>query len=230
MAYTPKNATIANELSGMKYQGLINFGQAVHDSMFANAGTFPVPSPPLPTLQSDVLAMQTALNAWGAASPHGSNSDLVSLREKRLILMADINLEAGYVLGIARAYAGDFIAQTGIITIAGMRVRSIPSRAALFGQPQNLHQLIKVEYAKTGNILLRWKRPLIEGSYSKPPISYIIQQSANGADPWVQIGVSSKTSYLATGYTSGQSSYFRVLPVGVAGIGSASDPCQGMAQ
>lgn len=185
----------------------IQFVRQIVAAMTGNT-TFPTPEPPLADITSAVNALEAAYNEANAARQNAVSLTSV-MDDKEQSLNALIAKLANYV---ENKSDGD----QAKIQSAGMLVRSKPVPIGALPAPENL-----IATAGDGEceIDLSWNPVRGANGY---PIEYC--EDPITPTGWKPAGVSTKSSHIVKGLTSGKKYWFKVAAVGAAGQGPWSDP------
>lgn len=223
MPQTRSLVVVANRTYAMSFQTLANFAQAVHDAL--SAPIFANPPVTLVQLQTDIDAMQAAINAWGTILNRGSHADYITLLAATQTVSIDLASLGGFVQTIARnSSPGDYNAQKTVVLLAAMRVKDDANRLALWGPVNNFRPLIKQNLQGTGIVQLKWDKPnVVPGANSRPPTYNVYSSTDNLTFNF--LASTSSTTYLDN-IGTGNSKYYKIAPVSAAGVGGMSPSIQ----
>ena len=179
----------------------------------SNNPNFPTPSPDLKAMAAAASALEAAYAAAQSAR-QAAKALTTAQKSKEEALELAISQQANYV---DSASAGD----KAKIESSGFCARS---DAAPIGVPDRPDE-VGVKNGDAANTLcLKWKP--VRGARS-----YVIEFAAGSGSPtgWLQLAITSKAKYLASGLVSGARYWFRVAAVGSAGPSPWSDPAHRIA-
>lgn len=195
----------------------LNATQLVDKSKFIEARmqdnpAFPDPVPAL----ADITTARTTLEAAITAAMDGGRTATAIRRARARELKLLLDQLAGHVASLAE---GNALAILG----SGFEVRRTATPTSEPAAPTGLDATIT---AFAGRVDLRWK-PV------KHAVAY--QVHLNRTDPadasaWQLAGISTRTSFRATGLAPASTTWFRVSAVGTAGIGPLSEVAHSLAK
>jgi hypothetical protein len=190
----------------------IQFARQIVTKMTDNAN-FPAPDPALTDLTAIANKLESDFNKREASDKETQRLTVI-LNATQAEADRLLTAEGGHVESKSK---GD---ETQIRS-AGMDVRGDAQAAGDLPAPGNLSA---TEGDRDAEIDASWDR--VVGAKS-----YLIQISPDPitATSWVQSGVSTKSSYTATGLESGKKYWLRIAAVGTAGQGPWSDPASKIA-
>jgi hypothetical protein len=198
---------IAIKLSPKKYAGLANLGNRVHSSMTGNVN-FTTPAVTMAALQAAITDVENGLALWRPLGNRGSHNDLTALQEKSLTLSQLLKAEADYVQTTAQLAAGsDYPAMAAIMTSSGFELRSDGSPQGVLEAVENFHRFISRNLAPN-QIKLKWKRPLNVTSKANVKSYRILRGTTNVFSAGVEIGATTRTSFLDTNSTGASQTWF----------------------
>jgi hypothetical protein len=185
-----------------KVSDFIVRAQSIHDTMAANTGTLPSPSPALTTLASHISDLASK-EAAAQARTAGAVADRDAARK---VVADDLNSERAYVEQLVNADPtnGAIIAQD-----AGMTLRKVPSRnkpdlAANKGAVSgSVHAVAKATIGARAN---EW------------------QYSLDGGKTWIDLPPTTKASTTIQGLTPGTTVSIRQRPLTKAGLTDWGQP------
>jgi hypothetical protein len=184
-----------------------------HDTAMDGNANFPTPSPAAAQFEGAITEFDTAL-AEQRAAEQTAQQRTSAKSDKRAVLEALLKARADYVENTS---GGD---ETKILS-AGFDVRGPAAPVGIPAQPANL---VATMSDLPGCIDLMWDR--VRGAST-----YVVQICPDPLSEanWRQIGLPTKSSFTATGLTSGSRYWFRVAAIGAAGQGPWSDQAMKMA-
>ena len=189
------------------HQALCDWSKGI---TLALTGSLTFPTPPVSLVAQGAAndAFQAAILAWGPAGNHGSKAQHQTLIDARKVVEENIRNLEGYVNGIA---AGD----SGMILSAGMVANNVRNPFGVLPAPLNFRSPYS-KHTLTGQTRLRWGK--VKGA-----LSYNVYTAATPTDPFVLIGNTSETLFVATG-AAGRLGYYTVRALGAAGLGIETTP------
>lgn len=198
--------TVKIGLDGLNPQQYVERGRAHVIALTGNI-TYTTPVPPLASITTACDALETADIA---VQTNGGKLDYLARNERKRELGDLIKELAGYVQAVS---GGD----PEKIASAAFETRKVPQPVGQMTAPGNMRARISI---MVGVLDLRWSRV-------KGRMIYVIWIC--DGDPlieanWKQLTMATKNFYSVTGLTSGKPYSFRVVAVGSAGPGPASDP------
>lgn len=197
--------TVKIDLEGLNASGTVERARNHVVSMTGNPFTLtPIPALALVTAAADALEAADLVY-----EKNGGRLDLLARNERLRELRELIKDLGGYVQAVCGGDAEK-------ITSTAFGVRALPSPPQLMPAPGNLRA---VSTDMPGELRLRWSRV-------RNKKSYVIQWT--DADPlveanWTMLDITPKNFYTKTGLDRNKTYSFRVLAVGAAGAGPASD-------
>lgn len=202
---------VKKNLKGLTPAQLVDKSKFIEARMQGNLA-FPDPVPAL----ADIATARTALEAAITAAMDGGRTATAIRRARAQELELLLGQLAGHVSSIAEG-------NTLAILSSGFEVRRTPSPVGELPAPTGLDATIT---AFAGRVDLRWK-PV------KHAVAY--QVHLNRTDPadasaWQLVGISTRTSFRATGLAPASTTWFRVSAVGTAGTGPVSDVAHSLAK
>ena len=183
----------------------IELGRAVLKGMGGNAN-FPSPFPPLPVLAAAVDELEMAYEQ--RMSHGGGTLFTATIREKE-------NAFDGIMRDLERYVNMESHSEEPVIRSAGMDVRKarskpeVPPAASSFSAKPGQHG---------GTIDLRWKRPTQAISL----LVFMTDEIENSAS-WKLVGQTTNVRFTVTGLVPLKKYWFKVVAVGTAGTGPASN-------
>ncbi len=198
--------TVTLGLTGLTPTQLVERGRNHVASMTGN----PAYTTPTPTMAVITAACNALEAADLAVQKNGGKLDYLARNQRAKELRALIKLLAGYVQA---ASGGD----PEKITSAAFETRKVPKPVGAMPAPGNMRARIT---PMPGELDLRWDR-------AKGRIIYVLEMCLSDIfveANWKQYAMVAKNFFTAKGLESGKSVSFRVVAVGAAGPGPASDP------
>ena len=194
-------------LRGMSVTDKVQYVRQIIAAMTGNAN-FPTPEPPLADITTAVNGLETAFNAANTARQNAV-SLTSAMDDEEQALNALVMKLANYV---ENKSDGD----EAKIQSAGMSVKSKPAPIGSLPAPDNF---LATAGDNEGEAYLSCKPVHGANSYTarycKDPIT---------PEGWKPAGISTKSSMIVKGLTSGDKYWFQVAAVGAAGQGPWSDP------
>jgi hypothetical protein len=186
--------------------------QQIVDALTGNTN-FPTPSPALASITTGINDLNAAFAEAQAARQVAKEKTSIQ-NEKEGLLDQLIAKLAAYVESVAGS-------NESLILSAGMDMRSAPVASnTVPEQPQGLTPTVG---DRDGEVDLSWDT--VAGARS-----YVIDKSTDPtATSWSHAGVSTKSSFTATGLTSGTRYWFRVAAINNRGQSGWSDPAMKIA-
>ena len=198
--------------SNISVDGLLTKANQITTSMTGNVN-FPTPTPA-------IADIETAVDELAAAASDALNRDklkIVIRNEKKQALMNLLRILAFYVNSVNNT-------NRGIMESSGFDVISRGEPIGVLPQPQGLR--VTTEEGFSGMLKLEWNAVHGASSYIAEMAT---SEPTNPATEWEEIGHPQKTRFFAEGLTPGANYWFRVIPVGAAGLGGVSSAIGRMA-
>lgn len=203
------------------YQDLANLGNIVFLAMSGNIN-FATPSPSMAQLQLDITDLEDAIAAWGPLHNRGSHLDLLTVRAAALTVYNDLIAEAAYVTNAAAIAAGsDYALMATIIASSGLGVKNSPTPQGPLAPVQDFHQMISA-IISIWTPKLKWLKPTLLQSPNNVKYYIIFRGDTNDFSQSVQIGTSTKTSFIDLNAAHAHHYYYWVAPFNAAGMGAVS--------
>ena len=209
---TMSNIKAIIDFSGYTAVELGPIAHTIHDKMTANAVTFPTPSIPMATLQTQV----TAYDAKLIARASNAKADVIAFNDARDLLEQTLGVLGNYVNGIAKGDAA-LVEKSGFPSYDTAHSGPNPAPPAA---PTDLRLR---QGDLSGSIVARYK-PDRQGSTN--------EVQTNTGDPnheadWHTKGIFQGGRAEMDGFTPGGVVWVRVRTVGIKGVmGAWSDPAQ----
>jgi hypothetical protein len=194
-------------LSGLNGPALMLKGLHIAESLTGNL-FFPTPTPTLIELAASLDALSASIEA-----AQTGDHEKIAMRNIRMGETKEVLKQLGmYVQDESKGNAEKIISSGFEVAQRGGPIGPLPA-------PGNAA-------AKVGNAM-----GTIDLSWDKVVGSRVFMIEINTTDPmnevmWVARNYSTKTHFTVSGLTTGTVCWFRIKPIGVAGVGAGSDPAR----
>lgn len=196
-------------LTDRNVESLLTLGENVVGGMTGNA-SFPAPPVTMAVLTAAVDALRAAHNS---AVDTRSRMAYAQVREERLVVEDMLRKLGDYVDMIANGVAT-------IIISAGMEATRNREKSPT---PSQVNDFIAKFTGIPGTIVIQWRRP----QYAK--YFRVYMSSDPNKNDWQLVDTISVRKMMVQNLTTGQKFYFKVVPVGTAGVGPDSEIAEAIA-
>ena len=204
-------SNIVKGLKGLNPKQLIMKALFIEGRMTGNA-KFPDPTPTL----AEVADARESLEVAVTAAEDGGRTLTAVRNERARELKLLLDRLAGYVASLAEGDAEAILSSGYAVKRGSSPVGELPA-------PADLRAEIT---AYQGRIDLRWKPVRGAAGYQV----YQCDSEPTDKTTWHQVGVTTSTRYKVTGLASAHTYWFRVAPIGAAGVGPLSEVAHSLAR